>query len=337
LDTFFEGSLPEVSPLGESLGTFPSSTTEGLTNPLSFIPEALPPSPSSFADPQPVLEPFDIADPHQSSVSSTGVQITHSNAPATHYCNEHTSLPSDSKSTDIIYQYEVVLSHSIDLHDALIDIKKEVLASLADSFSCTTESMRRNLRDIVLNSTLIGIQEGVDKVDTDKESCSKASFSGCIPIVSHLTGYFDSATSDEEIQITRDEILYTIQQGMLDGRYNSDQIRWIVFSSDDAKSSSFESVYVIPHHGSSGSVWVPIASTLICSLIIVIAIVVALIFKGMNKNGVASDQVLPASQSVIEKLQNPKEHSSEESNDASLESEEPICLDDDVELQESQD
>jgi hypothetical protein len=338
LDTFFQGSPPEVPPLGASLGTFPTSTAEGSTNPLTFIPVPFPSSPSSVVvvNPQPVLEPVGIDDPHQSSVFGTGSKNTsHSNVSATHYCNEHKSLPSDSIPVDIFYQYEVVLSHSIELHDALTEIKKEVMATLAASLSCTTESRMRNLLQ-EQDSTLIGIQEGFDMVDTDKELCSKASFSGCIPIVSHLTGYFGSATSAEGIQKTRNRILNTIRQGMLDGRYNSDKIRWIVFSSDDAKSLSLESVYVIPPvYGSSDSVWVPIATTLICSLTIVIAVVVVSIFKRMK---IPSIRVMPASSSVIEKLQNPEEHSSDESNRASLESDESICLDDyDVEFQQSQD
>ena len=332
LKTFIEASLPEISPLGTSLGLSTLFT--------SFNPDALPPSlsssPSSVDVPQPVLEHVDAADadPTQDPVSISDTQINHINDVPTHYCNEQTNLPSDSKAVDVVYQYEVVPSHSIDLQDALLDVKKEVMASLVDSLGCTTESMRRSLRDTVHNNTLIGIQEGIDKVDTGKESCSMASFSGCIPIVSHLTGYFDNSASDEDIQKAEDQILYIIQQGMLEGRYNSDQIRWIVFTpTDNEKSSSLESVYVIPHDNSSGSIWVPFASVLICSLVIVIAIVAILIFKDKTK-----DQVVTASLSGIVKLQSTEEHSSEESSDDSFNSDEPLsCPDDVVEMQESQD
>ncbi|KAK1732247.1 hypothetical protein QTG54_017072 [Skeletonema marinoi] len=332
LETFFDAILPEISPLGTSLGLSPLFT--------SFNPDALPPSlsssPSSVDVPQPVLEHVDSADadPTQDPVSSSDTQINHINDVPTHYCNEHTNLPSDSKAVDVVYQYEVVLSHSINLQDVLLDVKKEVMANLADSLGCTTESKGRSLRDTVHNNTFIGIQEGIDKVDTGKESCSMASFSGCIPIVSHLTGYFGNSASGENIQKAEDQILYIIQQGMLEGRYNSDQIRWIVFTpTDDAKSSSLESVYIIPHDNSSGSIWVPFASLLICSLVIVIAIVAVLIFKEKAK-----DQVVTDSLSGIVKLQSTEEHYAEESSDDSFDSDEPLsCPDDVVEMQEPQD
>ena len=166
LETFFEGSLPEISPLGGllSLETSPSSTGDGPTNPLftSFSPEVLPPSSSSIAAPQPVVESVYIADLPQAPVTSADTQISHSDASPTHYCNEHTSLPSDSKSIDIVYQYEVVLSHSIDLQAALIEVKTEAMTNLADYLGCTAESMRRSLRNTVHNSTLIGLREGID-------------------------------------------------------------------------------------------------------------------------------------------------------------------------------
>ncbi len=240
-------------------------------------------------------------------VSTADAYVKH-----TYYCNDLTSLPSDSKAIDIRYQYEIVLSHSIDLQDALFEIKKEVIASLTDSLNCTTTSMKRSVLDTA-QSTFIGIEGGSDRVDTSKESCSMASFNGCIPIVSHLTGYFDESASDVDIQKATDHIVYTIQQGMSEGRYNSDAIRWIVFTSEDAKSSSLEKVYIIPHDNSSGSIWTPFAYALICSLIIAIAIVSVLLIK----ESMRKDQVLPRSQSVIEKVQNIQEYSSDESNNDS--------------------
>ena len=308
--------MPEVVPVGTSVGSKPSSTL--------FAPEASPPSssPSSVDNKTPVFEHVGAANPSQDPVPNTQIKDAH-------FCNEHTSLPSDSKAADIVYQYEIVPSHSMGLSDTLREVKKEVMTSLTDSLGCTDAPMRRRLRDTVYED-LIGIQGGIDEVDSDVESCSMASFSGCLPIVGNLTGYFGNSSTDVDIQKTKDQILSIIQQGMLQGRYNSDQVRWIAFRTDDATSSSLEKVYVIPHDDSSQSIWVPFASTLICVLIIAIVIVSVLLFKEMR-----NDQVLPPPQSVIDKLQTLEEHSSDESSDDSLLTEEILCPDDVVEMQES--
>ena len=319
METFSsQASLPEVVPVDTSVGSKPSFTL--------FAPEVSSPnsSPGSVDDKRPVLEHEGAAIPSQDPVPNTQIKDTH-------FCNEHTSLPSDSNAVDIVYQYEIVPSHSTDLSDTLHEVKKEVMTSLTDSLGCTDALMRRHLRDTV-HDALIGIQGGIDEVDSDVESCSMASFSGCIPIVGHLTGYFDNSASDADIQKAKDQILSNIQQGMLQGRYNSDQVRWIAFRTDDATSSSLEKVYVIPHDNSKQSIWVPFASTLICVLIIAIIIVSVLLFKETR-----NDQVLPPPQSIIDKLQILEEHSSDESSDDSLLTEEILCPEDVVEMQESQD
>ena len=319
LETFSShATLPEVAAIDTSVESKPSVTL--------FAPEVSSPnsSPSSVDDKRPALEHVGAANPFQDPVPNTQME-------GTHFCNEHTNLPSDSKAVDIVYQYEVVPSHSMDLSDTLHEVKKEVMTSLTDSLGCTDAPMRRRLRDTVYED-LIGIQGGIDEVDSDAESCSMASFSGCLPIVGHLTGYFGNSSTDADIQKTEDQILFIIQQGMLQGRYNSDQVRWIAFRTDDATSASLEKVYVIPHDNSSQSIWVPFASTLICVLIIAIVIVSVLLFKEMR-----NDQVLPPPQSVIDKLQALEEHSSDESSDDSLLTEEILCPDDVVEMQESQD
>ena len=276
LETFFADDTPEVP----SLGSYSSSTAEDSTPGLNVVPS-----------------------------NSSLVAASPADANSSYYfCNERTSLPSDAKPVDIVYEYEVVISQSINLQNALVEVNEGVMSSLADSLDCTTASIRRGLMNNEQNTTLIGIKKGIDMIDANKESCTKASFNDCIPIISHVTGFFDRvASADDVLEVleVQGQILSIIQKGMQEGRYNSDQIRWIVFSSelgqDDSTLPSLESVYVMPQGGSGGTVWVPIASTLICALIIAIAICVVLIVKEKKKKGVTSNQVLPEFQSVSEK------------------------------------
>ena len=325
LETFFAGNMPDLSPLDSYSYDSPITTTEGMFSSPEPKPE---PSVSNSAFASSVVAgPIEVTEPPQSQSSSTNLQVANSGSSSpTYLCDEHGSLFSDLTPVDIKFRYEFVISHSID--DALVEVKREAMSSLTDSLGCSFG--------------LIGIQEGIiDVIDTEKETCSKASFSGCIPIISHFTGLFSSTTSADDVLKAKEQIASIIQQGMLEGRYNSDQIRWIVFNSElDHDTTRLESVYIMPQQSSNGSVWVPIASTLICTLIVGIIICLFLLVKEMKKGdrGISSDQVLPATQSFVQKLVETKKHSSQESSCSSLESEVSAAASPDVmHLQESQD
>jgi flagellar basal body-associated protein FliL len=95
----------------------------------------------------------------------------------------------------------------------------------------------------------------------------------------------------------------------------------------------------MPQQSSNGSIWVPVASTLICALIVGIVVCLFLLVKEeMKKNDgcISSDQVLPATQSVVQKLVETKNHSSQESSCSSLESEVSAASPEVMHLQESQ-
>ena len=321
LETFFAGDIPELSPLDSYSFDSPITTTEGMFSSLEAKPE---PSVSNSALASSVVTgPVEVIDPPQSQSSSTNFQVANSGSSSpTYLCGEHGSLFSDLTPVDIKLRYEFVISHSLD--DALVEVKREAMSSLADSLGCTFG--------------LIGIQEGIDVIDTEEETCTKASFSGCTPIISHFTGLFRSTSSADDVLKAKEQIASIIQQGMLEGGYNSDQVRWIVFIGElDQDMTRLESVYIMPQQSSNGSVWVPIASTLICALIVGIVIcLMILVREEMKKNDgcISSGQVLPATQSVVQKLV--EKHSSQESSCSSLESE-VSASPEAMHLQESQD